>query len=232
MQAGKGVGYVKDGQKFETAKIDEKKEAFKAGYRYIFDIALERARRAGDKILKNLSEKLESGKNLGKKSAQERISSNKNQSQMSDLLGFERSEKDSSKTSSLASLAEASSQLDIGFKVMTVTESAVNRKLMNKSTASKEEIFAEIAASYGYGLNYAVREFKNLGEGIFYLEGNDREAMIILGEEQMKNEVLKEIILASDEFSNCQIFAADAVLNVEIIHNLYQHFEQKKVVVF
>jgi hypothetical protein len=52
-----------------------------------------------------------------------------------------------------------------------------------------------------------------------------------LGEEQLENQTLKEIILASDGLLQCQIFAQDACLNVEIIHNLYQHFEQRKVVI-
>lgn len=121
--------------------------------------------------------------------------------------------------------------VDAGFKVMTVSESAINRKLMNQITASKEEIFAEIALFYGYGLNYKYRQLHNLGKGVSYLCGNNREALIILGEEQLENETLKEIILASDGLSQCQIFAQDTVLNVEIIHNLYQHFEQKKVVI-
>lgn len=121
--------------------------------------------------------------------------------------------------------------VDAGFKVMTVSESAINRKLMNQIVASKEEIFAEIALFYGYGLNYKYRQLHNLGKGVSYLCGNNREALIILGEEQLENETLKEIILASDGLSQCQIFAQDTVLNVEIIHNLYQHFEQKKVVI-
>ncbi len=121
--------------------------------------------------------------------------------------------------------------VDAGFKVMTVSESAINRKLMNQIVASKEEIFAEIALFYGYGLNYQHRQLHNLGKGVSYLCGNNREALIILGEEQLENETLKEIILASDGLSQCQIFAQDAVLNVEIIHNLYQHFEQRKVVI-
>ena len=121
--------------------------------------------------------------------------------------------------------------VDAGFKVMTVSESAINRKLMNQIVASKEEIFAEIALFYGYGLNYRYRQLHNLGKGVSYLCGNNREALIILGEEQLENETLKEIILASDGLSQCQIFAQDTVLNVEIIHNLYQHFEQKKVVI-
>jgi adenine-specific DNA-methyltransferase len=121
--------------------------------------------------------------------------------------------------------------VDAGFKVMTVSESAINRKLMNQITASKEEIFAEIALFYGYGLNYKYRQLHNLGKGVSYLCGNNREALIILGEEQLENETLKEIILASDGLSQCQIFAQDACLDVEIIHNLYQHFEQRKVVI-
>lgn len=121
--------------------------------------------------------------------------------------------------------------VDNGFKVMSVTESALNRKLMNATIASKEEIFAEIALSYGYGLNYQCRELHNIGRGVFYFKGNEREALIILGEEQMNNEILKEIILASDSLSHCQIFAQDACLNVEIIHNLYQHFEQRRVII-
>ncbi len=127
--------------------------------------------------------------------------------------------------------SEKYKMVDAGFKVMTVSESAINRKLMNQIVASKEEIFAEIALFYGYGLNYQHRQLHNLGKGVSYLCGNNREALIILGEEQLENETLKEIILASDGLSQCQIFAQDAVLNVEIIHNLYQHFEQRKVVI-
>lgn len=165
IQAGRGSEKI--------AKIDEKKEAFKAGFRYIFDITVERIRRAAEKYR----------------------------------------------------------SVDNGFKVMTITESAIKRKLMNQITASKEEIFAEVALSYGYGLNYQLRELHNLGKGVFYLSGNEREALIILGQEQLNNETLKEIILASDGLSHCQIFAQDAVLNVEIIHNLYQHFEQRRVII-
>ncbi len=121
--------------------------------------------------------------------------------------------------------------VDNGFKVLELTESAIDRKLMNKSIATKEEIFAEIACSYGYGLNYQYRDLHNLGKGITYLKGNNRQALIILGEEQMNNQTLAEIVLYSDHLKECQIFAQDACLNVEIIHNLYQHFEQKRVVI-
>ncbi len=154
-------------------KIDHKKEAFKAGYKYISDITIERVRRAGEKY----------------------------------------------------------KSVDNGFKVLQLTESIINRKFMNTINATKEEIFAEIACSYGYGLNYQCRDLHNLGKGITYLKGNNRQALIILGEEQMNNQTLAEIILYSDNLKECQIFAQDSCLNVEIIHNLYQHFEQKRVVI-
>lgn len=163
VQAGRGCEKI-------GGKIDEKKEAFKAGYRYIFDITIERIRRAAEKY----------------------------------------------------------QSVDNGFKVMTVTESAINRKLMNQITASKEEIFAEIALCYGYGLNF---QTQNLFGDIWQLLGNDRKALIILGHEQLSNESQKHIIGLSDELKDCQIFAQDAVLNVEIIHNLYQHFEQRRVII-
>ncbi len=121
--------------------------------------------------------------------------------------------------------------VDNGFKVLQLTESIINRKFMNIINATKEEIFAEIACSYGYGLNYQYRDLHNLGKGITYLKGNNRQALIILGEEQMNNQTLAEIVLYSDHLKECQIFAQDACLNVEIIHNLYQHFEQKRVVI-
>lgn len=121
--------------------------------------------------------------------------------------------------------------VDNGFKVLQLTESIINRKFMNTINATKEEIFAEIACSYGYGLNYQYRDLHNLGKGITYLKGNNRQALIILGEEQMNNQTLAEIVLYSDHLKECQIFAQDACLNVEIIHNLYQHFEQKRVVI-
>jgi adenine-specific DNA-methyltransferase len=151
-------------------KIDEKKEAFKAGYKHISDITIERVRRAGEKY-----------KNV-----------------------------------------------DNGFKVLSVTESAINRKLMGANIATKEEIFAEIALQFGYGLNFVV---KNLFDKVFKLTGNDRQAIVILGNKELTNEMQKQIIGKSDELKECQIFAQDACLNVEIIHNLYQHFEQKRVVI-
>ncbi len=79
VQAGRGCEKI-------GGKIDEKKEAFKAGYRYIFDITIERIRRAAEKY----------------------------------------------------------KSVDNGFKVMTVTESAIERKLMNTITASKEEILPKL----------------------------------------------------------------------------------------
>jgi adenine-specific DNA-methyltransferase len=151
-------------------KIDEKKEAYKAGYRKISDITIERVKRAGEKY----------------------------------------------------------KYVDNGFKVMTVTESAVSRKLMNSITASEEEIFAEVALSYGYGLNFAV---ESLLDGVWKLSGSNRNAVVILGNEQLSNEAQKQIILLSDKLKDCQIFAQDACLNVEIIHNLYQHFEQRRVII-
>ena len=151
-------------------KIDPKKEAFKAGYKKISDITVERVRRAGEKY----------------------------------------------------------QSVDAGFKVMSVTESALNRKFMNSIQATEQEIFAEIALSYGYGLNF---EINKLLDGVWKLAADGRSAVIILGSDQLSNEVQKQIILLSDKLKDCRIFAQDACLNVEIIHNLYQHFEQKKVVV-
>lgn len=151
-------------------KIDEKKEAFKAGYKNISDITIERVKRAGEKY----------------------------------------------------------KGVDNGFKVLSVTESAINRKFMNTINASKEEIFAEIALQFGYGLNFVV---KNLFDSVWKLTGNERSAIVILGSSQLTNEMQKQIIGKSDELAECQIFAQDACLNVEIIHNLYQHFEQKRVVI-
>lgn len=151
-------------------KIDEKKEAYKAGYRHISDITIERVCRAGEKY----------------------------------------------------------KSVDNGFKVLQVTESAINRKFMNSIQATKEEIFAEIALQFGYGLNFAI---ENLFDGIFKLTGNERQAIVILGNTQLTNQMQKQIIGMSDELKECQIFAQDTALNVEIIHNLYQHFEQKKVVI-
>jgi adenine-specific DNA-methyltransferase len=121
--------------------------------------------------------------------------------------------------------------VDNGFRVFQLTESAINRKLMTKNIAKKEEIFAEIACSYGYGLNYQCCDLHNLGKGITRLEGNNRQALIILGEERIDNQTLAEIVLYSDYSKESQIFAQDACLDVEIIYNLYQHFEQKRVVV-
>ena len=154
-------------------KIDAKKEAFKAGYKHISDITIERVKRASQKY----------------------------------------------------------QNVDNGFKVLELTESAIDRKLMNKSIATKEEIFAEIACAFGYGLNYTYREQHNLGKGITYLQGNNREALVILGEKQIDNQTLADIVLNSDAFKQCQIFAQDECLNVEIIYNLYQHFEQKRVII-
>jgi adenine-specific DNA-methyltransferase len=154
-------------------KIDAKKEAFKAGYKHISDITIERVKRASQKY----------------------------------------------------------QNVDNGFKVLELTESAIDRKLMNKSIATKEEIFAEIACAFGYGLNYTYREQHNLGKRITYLEGNNREALVILGEEQIDNQTLADIVLNSDAFKQSQIFAQDECLNVEIIYNLYQHFEQKRVII-
>ena len=151
-------------------KIDEKKEAFKAGYKHISDITIERVKRAGEKY----------------------------------------------------------KSVDNGFKVLQLTESAVNRKFMNAINATKEEIFAEIALQFGYGLNFSV---ENLFDGVWKLVGNDRSAIVILGNEQLTNDMQKQIIGMSDSLKECQIFAQDACLNVEIIHNLYQHFEQRKVVI-
>lgn len=151
-------------------KIDEKKEAFKAGYKNISDITIERVRRAGEKY----------------------------------------------------------KSVDNGFKVLQVTESAINRKFMNSINATKEEIFAEIALQFGYGLNFTIQ---NLFDGVFKLTGNEKSAIVILGNEQLTNEMQKQTIRMSDELKECQIFAQDACLNVEIIHNLYQHFEQKRVVI-
>ena len=151
-------------------KIDEKKEAFKAGYKKISDITIERVRRAGEKY----------------------------------------------------------KSVDNGFKVLQVTESAINRKFMNSINATKEEIFAEIALQFGYGLNFSIQ---NLFDGVFKLTGNEKSAIVILGNQQLTNEMQKQIIGKSDELAECQIFAQDACLNVEIIHNLYQHFEQKRVVI-
>ncbi len=151
-------------------KIDEKKEAFKAGYKHISDITIERVKRAGEKY----------------------------------------------------------KSVDNGFKVLSVTESAIDRKFMNVINATKEEIFAEIALQFGYGLNFVV---KNLFNEVFKLTGNEKQAMVILENEQLTNEMQKQIIGKSDELAECQIFAQDACLNVEIIHNLYQHFEQKRVVI-
>ena len=118
--------------------------------------------------------------------------------------------------------------VDAGFKVMSVTESAINRKFMNSIQATSEEIFAEIALSYGYGLNF---EVSKLLDGVWKLSGNNRNAVIILENEQLSSETQKQIIMLSDKLKDCQIFAQDACLNVEIIHNFYQHFEQRRVVI-
>jgi hypothetical protein len=101
-------------------KIDERKEAFKAGYKHISDITIERVKRAGEKY----------------------------------------------------------KSVDNGFKVLSVTESAISRKFMNAINATKEEIFAEIALQFGYGLNFIIH---NLLDWVFKLTGNERSAIVILG---------------------------------------------------
>lgn len=129
--------------------LNEKSEAYSAGYRVISDITKERIRRAGDKIKKQLESKVEDQKK--KKSSELNLEGGRNSFDFENIL----------------------ESIDLGFRVFKLDSSNINawdgsienfdENLFNssnniKSERSEEDVVYEVLLKYGLNLTMPIEE--------------------------------------------------------------------------
>ena len=160
-------------------KIDNKKEAFKAGYKKISDITIERVKRAGEKY----------------------------------------------------------KSVDNGFKVLELTDSPNRDDLWSLNNLpdgenSNQFTLTHLALMYGYGLNY---EAIKISEKEIYIMKSEiaktKDAIVILEQDPL---TMRDIMNLVNKYSegSYKFFSRDSALNIELTHNLLQHFREDNVVVF
>jgi len=160
-------------------KIDNKKEAYKAGYKHISDITIERVKRAGEKY----------------------------------------------------------QSVDNGFKVLELADNPDRQSLWSLGNlpinpSNNQFILTHLALMYGYGLNY---ETAKISEKEIYIMKSEipktKDAIVILEQDPLTMRDIMDLVNKYSEGSY-KFFSRDSSLNIELTHNLLQHFREDNVVVF
>ncbi|MBD3244726.1 MAG: hypothetical protein GF335_01905 [Candidatus Moranbacteria bacterium] len=192
-------------------ETDEKSEAYKAGYKKISDICIERVKRAGEKVKKEIEEeKKEKNKQEGDLFKNEESAKEKTQRTGSPLGSVVRERQSKEETEGV----------DTGFKVFSLEKSHFKENLFSPDPEKSEEenikaferymkrfdqtllfeddfegLLYEIAIKDGFDLNFEFKQIKEFDKNkVYHLKDETGKEALLCLDEDLKKETVKKMI--------------------------------------